>query len=251
MLAFKVNIFYFTSMKKIISFSVFYISILFLIENNAVAQTAISNNDQGTQSLIDLKDNFASYVGMNPKSEGLKGSPFIFDDMVKADLLLNNGKLHNQILINIHPENSEVYVQLKPNHIVVPDITSIEEVRLNEDSRVFKPVRLEKNIIIGEVLFENEEDLFIAQHIKKFEKAQVGGAYNTGSKYDEYIPFLKYFRISKSNGEVLEIKKNNSGLKKIAGSEWKKAKSFLDNNDLDFSNTEDAKKLFAFVVEEL
>lgn len=208
------------------------------------SQTAVGNSD-GSQTFIDLKDNFATYIGLQPKSEGVIGSPFLFEDLKKAKVTMITGKTHDNVLANILPSQSELYVQIKPNNIVVPEASYIESILFIEDSILFKPIRLNDRLMYAQSVFETNDKQFFALVEKKFVKANVGGAYNSGPKFDEYKEVISYYLLE--NSEITEIKKNNSGIKFLAGEKWKEAREFVNKQNIDFNIVSDMQKVFVFI----
>lgn len=220
------------------------ILIFLLILNHSVfAQTAIGNADGG-QTLIDLRDNFATYIGLQPKSDGLIGTPFLFDDLRNAQIKMITDKVHQNVKANIMLEKGELYVEIKPKNIVVPDISFIEFILFLEDSTVFIPFEINNKKTYVQKLLDREDDLYIVFFEKKLIKANVGGAYNTGSKFDEYKEVISYFHWK--NGIINEIKKNNSGLKYLGGDNWKEVRDFVKRENIDFNETTDMLKVIQF-----
>lgn len=208
-----------------------------------MAQTAVGNKD-GRQTFMDMKDNQGTYVGLQPKSEGVKGTPFLFEDMVKAHIFLKNGKDHENIMINFYPEKAEVFVQLPNKNVVSPELNTIEKIVLNINNDVYKPRNINGRDEIVQVLAENGEEEFIVHRYKKFQKATVGGAYNTTSNFDEYKDVIYYYVYR--NGALEEIKQNNSGLKSLAGDNWKEARAFVKDKNLDWFKPSDALQIYLF-----
>lgn len=213
-----------------------------------LAQTAVGNND-GRQTLIDLKDNHGTYVGLQPKSEGVKGTPLLFEDMVKANLHLKNGKQHDNVMVNFYPEKAEVFVQLPNKNVVSPELETIEKVTLDGGNIVYKPRKINGRLEIVRVLYEDEKEEFIVHQFKKFQKATVGGAYNTTSNFDEYKDVIYYYVVN--NGNLEEIKQNNAGFKSLAGNDWKTVRSFVKDNNIDWTEPSDALRIYVFAKQEL
>ena len=229
-------------------FKILILLLLSSLSHSLIAQTAVGNNE-GKQTLMDLRDNQGTYVGLQPKSEGVIGTPFLFEDMVKADIYLKNGKQHEDVMLNIYPEKSEFFVQLPNKHVVSPELNTIEKVILKDGNKVYKPMQVNGKLEVVQVLFEDEEEKFIAHKYKKFQKATVGGAYNTTSNFDTYKDVVYYYRVK--DGTLEEIKQNNSGLKTLAGNDWKKARSFVKDNNINWAEPSNALQLYLFTKNEL
>jgi hypothetical protein len=219
--------------------------ILFLVFLNiqVFSQTAIGNAEGG-QTLIDLRDNFATYIGLQPKSEGLIGTPFLFNDLREAQIKMITDKKYQNVRANILAEKGELYVEIKPNNIVVPDISYIESITFIEDSTVFIPFQINNKKSYAQKLLDSEGDLYVVFFEKKLVKANVGGAYNTGSKFDEYKEVITYFHFN--DDIVTEIKKNNNGLKYLGGGDWKDVRDYVKNENIDFNIPSDMLKVIQF-----
>lgn len=223
------------------------LSILFVsLSFSSFSQTAIGNSDGG-QTFIDLKDNFATYIGLQPKSDGVKGTPFLFEDLKKAKIVMITGKIHDNVLANILPGQSQLYVQISPKNIVVPEISYIESILFVDDSSLFKPLELNNRLMYIQSILETNKKEYFASIEKKLVKANVGGAYNSGPKYDEYKEVISYYLLE--NSELTEIKKNNSGIKLLAGDKWKEARDFVKEEAIDFNKTSDMIKLLLYIEE--
>ncbi len=212
-------------------------SLLFIIFSHyTYSQTAIGGNEKG-QTLIDLKDNFATYVGLQPKSKGLKGSPFLFEDMVGAQVVLKNGHVHEDVSININAENNELYVQVNPKSIVVPKNKQVEQVVLKSDQRTFEFHDIEDKSMLVEVIHSSPDIKVFRHEKKKLIKANVGGAYNTSSDYDEYENNLKYYILK--SGETHEVSATNNGIKGLDKDKWKETRQVIKSESLDLKKSED------------
>lgn len=222
--------------------------LFFMAYSTVEAQTAVGNKDGG-QTFMDMKDNQGTYVGLQPKSEGVKGTPLLFEEMVQAHIFLKNGKEHENIMINFYPEKAEVFIRLPNKNVVSPELNTIEKIVVNGTNDVYKPRQINDRVEIVQVLFEDEEEEFVVHRYKKFQKATVGGAYNTTSNFDEYKDVIYYYLIK--NGSREEIKQNNSGLKSLAGDDWKAARSYVKNNNLDWFKPSDALQIYLFTKHEL
>jgi hypothetical protein len=219
----------------------FFLIILVVCSGQVFSQTAIGNSD-GKPTLIDTKDNFATYVGVKPQSEGTIGSPFLFEEMKNAKVVLKTGKIHENILANIYFEKSELLVQLRPNYTVVPEISEIESITFLDNNMVFNPAFLDGKWEYAYHLIQLPQKQVLATFEKRFQKADVGGAYNYGSKFDQFKEIISYYLVEE--GKIKKIKKSKSGLKQLESPHWKETESHLKENQIDFNNLTEMKKVF-------
>jgi hypothetical protein len=222
-------------MKTILLFLAVILSMPVLAQNDAHDITLF-------QSISDSRN---LYFGLMPKSSGTKGSPFIFDDMLRGDIIMANGKIYQGVYINILPEKAEVFIRSEEEEnakVVIIENKKLEKIIYDGSERIFLPMEVAGKSQIAEVLADGEEGKFIAIHEKKFNKANVGGAYNAGPKYDTYQHVIRYFIIRESGEE--EIKSGKTGLKTLAKDEWKNLQNFIKSNNLDMGNPMDMRKIY-------
>lgn len=185
------------------------------------------------------------YFGLMPKSSGTKGSPFVFDDMHKGDIIMANGKIYQGVFINILPEKAEIFIRSEEEEnakVVIIENKKVEKIIYDDSERIFRPMQVEGKTQIAEILDESEKGKLIALHEKKFNKANVGGAYNAGPKYDTYQHVIRYLVVNES-GEV-EVKSGKAGLKTLGKDEWKSLQNFVKSNNLDMGDPVDMRKIY-------
>lgn len=185
------------------------------------------------------------YNGLQPKSSGIKGSPFILDNMAQGDIIMKNGKHYQGMFINIFPEKAEIYIkgdESEDAKVVVLNRKIIEQIIFIEPERIFSPMKVDGKDHIAEILIEDGQEKLIALHEKRFHKAIVGGGYNEGPKYDTYQHIIRYFVIE--GDSVEEIAKGKSGLKTLGKDSWKSLQKYAKDNKLDRDNPQDMKQLY-------
>jgi len=181
------------------------------------------------------------------KSSHVHGSPFLFDELVQADVLMKKGEAYQGVLINIYPHKSQVFLgdnakDPLSGKTVVLDTYNIDRVVLYGKERVFKPMKVGGRIHIVEVLYEGDEEIFVALHEKRFHPKQQEKSYvNTKDKVDSYRPAVRFFWVQ--GKQEWEIKKGKPGLKTLSA-DWKGLSQFAKTQKLDFNKPADMKKLF-------
>ncbi|KEO75278.1 hypothetical protein [Anditalea andensis] len=203
---------------------------------------------------INLFQNFGDsrnlYIGLMPKSSGTKGTPFIFDEMPKGDLIMANGKIHEGVYINILPDKAEIFIrsdEAEDAKVIIMDNKRVGKIIFNTEERTFMPLVVEDKNQIAEIIYEGDQKKLIALHEKKFNKAEVGGAYNSGPKYDTYQHIVRYFMINPSGEE--EIKNNKTGLKTLGKDNWKTLQQFVKDNNLDMGEPADLRKIYIHALD--
>lgn len=207
---------------------------------------AMAQSDPHNINLFqNIGDSRNLYFGLMPKSSGTIGTPFIFDEMPKGDIIMANGKIYQGIFINIYPEKAEVFIRSDEEEdakMVVMDTKKVEKIIYDESERTFVPMKVEEKMHIAELIDDGDKEKLIALHEKRFNKAVVGGAYNPGPKYDTYQHIVRYYIISDAGEE--EIKNGKAGLKALGKDNWKSLQRFVKSNDLDMSNPLDMRKIY-------
>jgi hypothetical protein len=177
----------------------------------------------------------------------IRGTPFVFDKLVKADVLMDQGKVYQGVLINIYPQKAQVFIGDDADNpmkgkTVVLDTYKIQQVILEGSERVFKPVKVEGRKQIVEILYEDEGEIFLALHEKRFQKRQEERSYsNTKDQMDSYRPVIRYFWLK--DKQEKEIKKGKTGLKTLSN-DWKSLNKIAKAEKLDFNKPADMKKVF-------
>lgn len=192
-----------------------------------------------------IGDSRNMYYGLMPKSKGTKGSPFVFDDMAKGDIIMTNGKIYQGVFINILPEKAEIFIRSEEKEdakVVIVENRKVDKIIYDSPERTFVPMLLEGKTHIAEIIDDGENGKFIALHEKRFNKADVGGAYNAGPKYDTYQHVIRYIIINESGVE--EIKNGKAGLKSLGKAEWKSLQNFVKSNNLDMGDPVDMRKIY-------
>jgi len=185
------------------------------------------------------------YSGLMPKSSGTIGSAFIFDEMPKGDLMMANGKIYQGIYINIFPEKAEIFIRSEEKEdakVVILDNKKVEKIIFEASERTFVPMKVEDKLHVAEIIVDGDEGKLVALHEKKFNKATVGGGYNSGPHYDSYQHIIRYYRFSEKGAE--EIKSNKTGLKVLDSENWKTLQDYVKSNKLDLNDPVAMRKLY-------
>jgi len=207
---------------------------------------AMAQSDPHNINLFqNIGDSRSLYYGLMPKSSGTKGSPLLFEKMPKGDLIMANGKIYQGVFINILPEKAEIFIRSEEEEdakVVVIDNKKVGKIIYDGTERTFVPMIVEGKNQVAEIIHESENGKFVALHEKKFNKAVVGGAYNSGPKYDIYQHIIRYFIIDEQ-GE-LEIKNGKTGLKTLGRENWKSLQKFTKSKNLEMANPEEMRKIY-------
>jgi hypothetical protein len=184
----------------------------------------------------------------NVKSDGVKGTPFLFEEPKLAKISLDGGKVYEDIPFNIFPEKEEIYIQTggeESDPLVLKNWNWLETV---EDlPKLFRLEYIEGKQRIVEILYEKERDKYVALHTKYLVKPTNLKDGYTGPQYDTYKPDVKFYKI---NGlQSNEFKGNTSGLKDLANNRYNDLREYIKAEKIKPENAEGMKKVLAFLFD--
>lgn len=208
----------------------------------------ISNSVQ-SQTVQSLKGPEPKYLGtfrINPKSDGLVGTPFLFDIPPLGKIGLKDGKDYNEIPFNILLEKNEVYIQTGGEDSEPLLLRNWEWIEVSgEEKRIFKLEYLQGKPQVVEILYEKEGEKYIASHKKTLIRPSGQRDGYSGPQYDTFRHDIKYYKLK--GMQSVEIKTNSTGLKEWAGNRSDGLKEFIKENKLDPNDPVDMKKMITFL----
>jgi hypothetical protein len=184
----------------------------------------------------------------NVKSDGVKGTPFLYEEPMSANIALMGGKVYEGIPFNIFPEKEEIYIQTGGEESEPLILKNWEWLKtLEEQPKLFRLEYLEGKQRIVEILYEKEKDYFVALHTKYLVKPSNLKDGYTGPQYDTYKPEVRFYIIS--GLKSTEIKTNNAGLKELAGDKYSELRSFIKSEKLKPNLSYDMKRILEFLMD--
>lgn len=186
------------------------------------------------QAVTSLRQNDVDYgraFRFNAKSDGVKGTPFLYDEPKSAKVSLKGGKIYEDIPFNILPEKEEVYIQTggtESEPLVLKNWEWLQT--LEEEPKIFRLEYIEGKQRIVEILYENDREKFVALHSKYLVEPTVLKDGYTGPQYDTYKQNTRYYKISGLSSK--EFKTNNSGIKELAGPKFNEVMAFIKSNNI-------------------
>lgn len=203
------------------------------------------------QSISTVRANDLDYgraFRFNVKSDGVKGTPFLYDEPKSAKISLDGGKVYDNIPFNILPEKEEIYIQTggeESDPLILKNWIWLET--LEDSPKLFRMEYIDGKQRIVEILFEKDRDKYVAVHSKYLVKPSNLKDGYTGPQYDTYKPETKFFKI---NGlQSTEFKGNTSGLKDLADNRYNELRDFIKSEKLKPENSEDMKKVLVFLFD--
>lgn len=183
---------------------------------------------------------------LNPKSDGVKGTPYLFENYQPAKISLVGGKVYDEIPFNILLEKGEVIIQSlegEGNGIVLRNWEWIETAE--QDPRLFRIEYVEGRPSFVEIIYENDKQKLVARHSKPLIRPTGQRDGYSGPQYDEYRHDIHYFWVRGLQSEELKI--NNQGLKLIAGDKLSDVREYIKTNKLKPDQPQDLKKIMKFL----
>jgi hypothetical protein len=203
-----------------------------------------------SQTVPSLNKQYQDYLGtfrINPKSDGLKGTPFLFDVPPLGKINLEDGKEYAEIPFNILLEKNEVYIQTGGEDSAPLLLRKWELIEIpGNEPRIFKIDYLQGKPQIIEFLYENDNEKYIATHAKTLIRPSGQRDGYSGPQYDTFRHDIKYFKIK--GMQAVEIKTNSAGLKEWAGERNEELKKFIKENKLDLNDPSAMKKAISFLI---
>lgn len=167
----------------------------------------------------------------NAKSDGVKGTPFLYDEPKSAKVSLKGGKVYENIPFNILPEKEEIYIQAGGSESEPLLLKNWEWLQtLDEEPKIFRLEYLEGKQRIVEILYENDKAKFVALHSKYLVEPTVLKDGYTGPQYDTYKQSTRYYKITGNSSK--EFKANNAGIKELAGPKYREVMAFIKSNNI-------------------
>ncbi len=209
---------------------------------------AFSAKSQAIQTIKSPENNYLGTFRLNPKSDGLKGTPFLFEEPPLGNISLSNGKLYEDIPFNILLEASKVYIQTGGDDSQPLELKNWDWIKVGEEEeRLFRMEYISGKPQIVEILYENENGKYIALHTKSLVKATGTRDGYSGPQYDTYKAGIDFLHII--GMQLTEIKTNSSGLKDLAGDKYDDLKEFMKSKKIKPENPVDMRKILTFLFD--
>ncbi|WP_228779880.1 hypothetical protein [Aquiflexum lacus] len=209
---------------------------------------AFSAFSQAIQTIRSPENQYSGTFRLNPKSDGVKGTPYLFEIPPMGNISLNNGNVHDQVPFNILLETNTVYIQTGGEDSEPLALKNWQWIKtMGEDERLFKMEFVSGKSQLVEILFENENGKYVALHSKTLvQPSGVRDGY-TGPQYDTYKHDIKYLFIKGMQSS--ELKTNSSGMKDLAGEKYNELKNFIKTEKLKPENPTDLRKILIFLLD--
>jgi hypothetical protein len=208
---------------------------------------AFSANSQVIQTIKSPQIEHSGVFRLNPKSDGLKGTPFLFEEPPLGNISLSNGKIYEEIPFNILLETSKVYIQTSGDDSQPLELKNWDWIKVGVEERLFRMEYISGKPQIVEILYENDKEKYIAVHTKNLVKATGSRDGYSGPQYDTYKAGINFLHIIGMQSN--EIKTNSTGLKELAGDRYNDLKDFMKSKKIKSENPADMRKILIFLFD--
>jgi hypothetical protein len=192
-------------------------------------------------------------TNMDGLYEGIKGTPYLFNEWKKGNIYLIDNTYINDVSIKYNIYTDDIlYLNSKSGDSLIIDRSLINSFEITGDNSnnllLFKeislrPYKKDKSTFV-KVLYDGKSK-FIVKYTKTFIKADYKGAYSAGRKYDEYIDDQQYY-IMKDDNTPAKIKLNKKSVTKVLSDKDDKIKSYLNEHKLALDNEDDVERLLQY-----
>lgn len=210
----------------------FSLAIFMLISGFTVsAQTRENSNltRDSFESLVSADE--ISTIVYNNRYEGIRGTPFLFDDWIPGELVLTNNKRFIGVEIKYDMMEDNVLIINSSGIAIYPNKSIVKSFHFRNSEGVYRNfINLahadyhlgpEGNTGYVELLYEGKNSL-VAKNVKFLKRVEARGAYSENRTYDEfrYSP-TEYYWINNEGEETL-----------LKGGKKNVLKALNDNDDL-------------------
>jgi hypothetical protein len=231
------------------------VSLLVFIAGTARAQSVI---DQ--QNLLNLGDRTGKTDGSliytrSGSYYGIMGTPYLNEKWSPATISTLDGRKHQNtpVMYNAHYDLIEAVVG---KDTLILDSRLIREVELpivdKDGLRVAKlrngfaePKEKIESTDFFEIIYDGSEITLFRKHYKHLKPSNFDPAYNTGSKFDEFILQSTTY-VKTSNGNIEKLKANKKGVLGLMADKSKEVESFTNKEKLKFNVDADLILIFSY-----
>jgi hypothetical protein len=182
--------------------------------------------------------------------EGVKGSPYLYEDWQKGAVLISGTAEPQPALLNYECVNGQLLVRMSdglPSSLPVDAVKAflIADESQSDGFNFFVSDTGEKG---GKTFYQviYNENTVLYQHLKKhFKPADYQRAYNPDRRFDEFEWDIQYF-IKKENGVPEKVKLNPKAIVKLFPEKEKELNKYISDNKLKIRSAEEITKVLSY-----
>ena len=174
------------------------------------------NLQENLKLVANLQVGSPAALGYDNRYEGVRGTPFLFDEYYPADFK-KDGKFYQdpKVKYKLNLERNLIHTQFKNGYEIAFHMSAFEEIHLKKGSKIMKFILLNSAYVEGNPegakFYEQLNDgpyQLIKQHKKLFKEADYKEVYSNDVRYDEYLDRYQYFiRTPNNTFEKIKLKK--------------------------------------------
>jgi hypothetical protein len=188
-------------------------------------------------------------MAFDNRYEGVKGTPFFFDDWSLGSVLYDNTLFDKELEYRYDVIKNDLHIKFRSGEVRIPDNFHILQFSLKDQSG--KTHFFDHALVQGErvdqfyeVLYSGKQTQLLKLVKKDLRKADYKGAYSTDQRSDEFTKTTKYFLRTKAGGTIEAIKIKRKALIAAFPTYETQLKALLDGKDYnDFNEATFAKVL--------
>jgi hypothetical protein len=172
--------------------------------------TGTGNSDVFLANLT-AKTPAGSMLAFDNRYEGVKGTPFFFDNWSLGSLVYDNHVFDKELEYRYDVIKNDLHIKFRSGEVRIPDNVHILQFTLKDatgKSHFFDHALIsgQKNDQFYEVLYAGKQCQLVKLMKKELRKADYKGAYSSDQRSDEFITSTKYFLRTTANGNYLPVK---------------------------------------------
>ena len=181
--------------------------------------------------------------------QGVKGTPFIFEDWVSGEVFLSDKRrvFFNNMNYNCF-DNEIAYTESTSNKTLLMNKYIIDLfVLYAEDTLTFVPVNLpgKDQHVYAQVLYNRKSNVY-KLYKKEFLRADYEGGYSADRKYDEFIDKFDLYFMKHDENILYKVKSSKKYILEAFADQSEPVAKFIKTNKLKFKEPEDVIQLLQF-----
>lgn len=183
---------------------------------------------------------------INPKSNGVIGTPFLYENAQLGQIVLQGGKVYDSIPFNIYWAKNLVYIQTKGEDSEPFVVRNWEKIVTREPlPRTFVSMVWDSKPRVVESVYEGAGKQVIGVHEKTLLPPTGQRDGYSGPQYDQFRLDVRYYLLEGSNKK--EIKLSGNGIKDLAGDKYEILREFVRKEKLKPEDPVAMKRILRFL----
>jgi hypothetical protein len=232
---------------------IYLISCALIITISGSAQNiSVPTDYEARQNLMELgsKDGMGTVKTFDNRYEGVKGTPYIFEEFHPGEVFLKTkNKVAVQDLNYNCFDNEIVYMDPATKTIRLLNRFQVDLFTIQNGDRVltFVPIKLENDgeTIFAEVLY-NKESMVYKVYSKEWVKANFEGGYSADRRYDEFVDKYDLYFMKKGENVLYKSKKAKRQVIAAFPEHENEIASFIKSNKLDLKEDSSLVRLLVY-----